>query len=56
MGYKFQVKGWTNEDDSLWPEGVYHYKTLYDGNSLFKAIYTAARNYKRYGCVKVELR
>jgi len=56
MGWKHQVWGWTDEKTTLWPEGIYHYEKLYDGNSLFKTIYTAARNYKRYGCVKVELR
>jgi len=58
MGNKHQVYGWTfgrpwGLDDE--PE-VWYYKTLYDGNSLLAALWTALGSRGSYGCVKIKIR
>ena len=60
MGNRYCVYGWTiastNYPDGVVRVGEYYYRELYRGQSLAKALWTAFRARRSYGCVKLEMR
>jgi len=60
MGNRYCVFGWTKAildyPDGSTLKGDYYYATLYRGQSLASALWTAFRARRHYGCVKLELR
>lgn len=56
MGYPFDVYGWTFGKNPATNCEEWHYRPIYQGRSLARAIWTALRARRHYGCVKLELR
>lgn len=56
MGYPVQVWGWTFAEHLTPGKEEWHYKLLYEGHSVLKALWVALWSGRHYGCVKMEMR
>lgn len=56
MGWRYEVHGWTFGDRLGTGVEEWHYRPLYQGQWLIRAIWTAFRARRHYGCVKLEMR
>lgn len=51
MGFKYTIFGWTWTEERDW-----HDKTLYEGHSLFHALFVMLKSLRHYNYVRAELR